>query len=72
MVFWTWAQPGRAGMPLEGHDAWGERERGRGRRVQTYLSVAFTTDRLIAESKAAWVMTACLGDLSCPPPLKHI
>lgn len=42
-----------------------------GRRVQTCLSAAFTTDRPIAKSEAAWVMTAYLADLLCPPPLKH-
>lgn len=56
---------------LEWHGAWGEREGDVGHRVQTCLSAAFTTDRPIAKSAAAWVMTAYLGDLLCPLPLKH-
>lgn len=69
-MLWVWAQPEKATPTLERHGAWGERKRNIGRRVQTCLSAAFTTDRPIAKNAAAWVMTAYLEDLSYPPPLR--
>lgn len=72
MVLWTWAKPWSAGLAPWGDMVPGEKgERDRGHRVQTYLSAAFTTDRPIAKSTAARVMTTYLGELLCPAPIKH-